>query len=86
MRKETLFKIFYDEASRLAEEMDTEIALPHPRKASMQLNEKHDNQYFITSNEKLNFMKMADEAKLTNIDTSFSSDPTALKREWALLI
>ena len=51
MQNETLFKIFYDEASRLAEEIDTEIALPHPRKASRRLNEKHDNQHFITSNE-----------------------------------
>ena len=43
MRNEIVLKNFYDEGSRLAEEMDIEIALPHPRKASKHLDENRDN-------------------------------------------
>ena len=121
MRNETVFKNFYDEASRLAEEMDIEIALPRPRKARRHLDENHDNQQLLTSSEEIfrvNFFnevlgimisefgsrfnqesrqyltllgdlqnrKIADEAKLTNITTSFSLDSIALKTEWTLLI
>ena len=121
MRNETVFKNFYDEASRLAEEMDIEIAVSRPRKVSRRLDENPDNQHLLTSNEeifRINFFyevldimisefgrrfnqesrqyltllgdlqnrKMADEAKLTNIATSFSLDSVALKTEWTLLI
>ena len=51
MRNETVFKNFYDEASRLTEEMDIEIALPRPRKISRHLDENHDNQHCLSSNE-----------------------------------
>ena len=43
MRNDTAFKIFYDEASRLTEEMDIEIALPHLRKVTRRLDEHHVN-------------------------------------------
>ena len=53
MRNETAFKFFYDEASRLTEEMDIEIAVPRPRKATRRLDEYHENQHFLTSNEEI---------------------------------
>ena len=63
MRNETAFKIFYDEASRVAEEMDIEIALPRPRKVTRRLDEHHENQHYLTSNEKnfrVNFYEVLD--------------------------
>ena len=53
MRNEKAFKIFYDEASRLAEEMDIEIAIPRPRKVTRRLDEHHENQHILTSNEEI---------------------------------
>ena len=52
MRNEAIFKKFYNEASRLAEELDIEVAVSRPRKVSWRLDDNPDNQCFLTSNEK----------------------------------
>ena len=43
MRNDTAFKFFYDEASRLAEEMAIAIALLHLRMVTRRLDEHHEN-------------------------------------------
>lgn len=51
------FQKFYDEASRLAEEMDIKIAAAtRPRKVSRRLDGNPDSQHFLTSNKEI-FMK-----------------------------
>ena len=108
-----LFKNFYDEASRLAEEMDIEIALPCPRSVGTWMKImtistfyrvmkksfvwtsfmkfwilwypnlfNQESRQYLTLLGDLQNRKIADEAKLTNIATSFSLDPIALKTEW----
>jgi len=47
MRSEETFKKFFNEASKLAEEMEIEITESHPRKISRRLDDNHKNEHVI---------------------------------------
>ena len=47
MRSEATFKKFFDEASKLADEMEIEITESRPRKVSRRLDDNHDNEHLI---------------------------------------
>ena len=51
MRKETAFKMFYDEASKMAADMGIEVSEPRPRKVSRHLDENWQNEHVMVSNE-----------------------------------
>ena len=51
MRKETAFKTFYDEASKMATDMGVEVSEPRPRKISRCLDDNWQNEHIVVTNE-----------------------------------
>ena len=51
MRKETAFKTFYDEASKMATDMGVAVSEPHPRKISRCLDDIWQNEHVVVTNE-----------------------------------
>ena len=51
MRNATTFKKFYDEASKLADNLGIEVSEPCSRKISRRLDENQENQHVMVSNE-----------------------------------
>ena len=51
MRNEATFKMFYDEAMQLAEDLDIEVIDPHARKISRRMNENYHNLRRVSGNE-----------------------------------
>ena len=99
MQNETAFKNFYDEAARLAEEMDIQHILTNNEMfrvnffyevLDIMISEfgrfNQESRQYLTLLGDLQNRKMVDESKLTSIAKIFSLDPIALKTEWTLLI
>ena len=47
MRNATTFKKFYDEASKMADNLGVEVAEPRSRKVSHRLDENRENQHVM---------------------------------------
>ena len=47
MRNATTFKKFYDEASKMADNLGVEVAEPRSRKVSRRLDENRENQHVM---------------------------------------
>ena len=51
MRNATTFKKFYDEASKMADDLGIEVSEPRSRKVSRRLDENREKQNVMVSNE-----------------------------------
>ena len=77
MRTETTFKSFYTEASRMASEMDIQVAEPRPRKISHRLDDDWRNEHVMVSSEdkyRVTFFYEVLDTILSEFDRRFNQE------------